>query len=300
MKNTPLVSVITPTFNRAKDYLLETVDSVLAQDYSNFEYIVLDDGSTDNTQALLSSYVDPRLTWSSHENIGVIRTVNKGFQLAKGEFITVVNSDDPLLPSYISKIVEYMLNRPNLLAAYPDWIKIDHQSKEISHVRTYEFEYIDMISRYYCFPGPGTMLRRRALELELGYDGRYPHIFDYEFYLRLGIHGDLARFPEILATYRHHDNTITSQGEQALIDERFAMLNNFYSRSDLPENILKTKLQAFSNAYFIAGLSYLDKNKTKARKYFLRAISWYPFRTARNAYPLGKSRKLIWKTLLPL
>ncbi|GAB4307725.1 MAG: glycosyltransferase family 2 protein [Phototrophicales bacterium] len=298
MIDTPLVSIITPTFNRAKDYLPETIDSVLSQDYPNFEYIVIDDGSTDNTQALLASYNDPRLTWYTHENQGVIYTVNKGFQLAKGEFITVVNSDDPLLPGYISKIISYMIKNPDLLAVYPDWIMIDDQSKEICHVITYEFNYIDMISRYYCFPGPGTMLRRCVFDLVPGYNEKYPHIFDYEFYLRVGIHGDFSRYPETLATYRQHPNTITSQGKQALIDERFKMLHEFYAQKDLPLAIQKTKRQAFSNAHFIAGLNYLHKNRTKARRYFLNAIRWYPLRCARNAYPPGKSLKLIWKTIL--
>ena len=80
---TPLVSFITATYNTAP-YLRETIDSILAQTYPNIEYIVLDDGSTDDTLNILKSYGD-RIQWESHPNMGETRTVNKGFDMAKGD-----------------------------------------------------------------------------------------------------------------------------------------------------------------------------------------------------------------------
>src|SRR5213080_4739493 len=84
MNNTefPLVSVITPSYNRA-DYLPETIESVLSQDYPNFEYIVLDDGSTDNTCEVLERY-SHQLKWETHPNMGETLTVNKGLKMARG------------------------------------------------------------------------------------------------------------------------------------------------------------------------------------------------------------------------
>ena len=84
MTDWPLVSVITPTYNRADDFLRETVESVLAQDYPNFEYLILDDGSSDNTRELIESINDPRIKYEYHDNMGVVRTVNKGFQHSPG------------------------------------------------------------------------------------------------------------------------------------------------------------------------------------------------------------------------
>ena len=100
----PLVSVITPVYNRA-DLLPETIDSVLSQDYPNIQYIVLDDGSTDNTLETIKQYTD-RLIIEAHPNIGETATVNKGFGMAEGEFICVVNSDDPLIPGAITALVD--------------------------------------------------------------------------------------------------------------------------------------------------------------------------------------------------
>jgi len=102
----PLVTVVTPVYNR-EDYLEEVILSVLGQDYPNIEFIVLDDGSTDGTLQVIWKYRE-RLRWESHANMGQTRTVNKGFSMAKGEIVGVVNSDDPLLPGAIREIVAFM------------------------------------------------------------------------------------------------------------------------------------------------------------------------------------------------
>lgn len=99
-----LVTIITPTYNRAS-YLDETIKSVLRQNYSKIDYIVIDDGSTDNTQDVLAKYLD-KITCVHQSNIGETRTVNKGIAMAKGEIICIVNSDDPLLPGAIEKAVK--------------------------------------------------------------------------------------------------------------------------------------------------------------------------------------------------
>src|SRR5436190_713479 len=122
-KNTkfPLVTVITPTYNRAS-FLEETILSVLNQDYPNIEYIVLDGRSTDNTAEIANKYKG-KIVWNSHENKGEHWAVNKGFSMAHGEIIGVVNSDDPLLPGAIREFVKFMVENPNIVGVYPDWIK---------------------------------------------------------------------------------------------------------------------------------------------------------------------------------
>jgi glycosyltransferase involved in cell wall biosynthesis len=95
-----LVTIITPAYNRA-NYLDETIQSILNQDYPNLEYIVLDDGSKDNTVEVLKKYRG-RIIWETHPNIGETRTVNKGLSMAHGDIIGIVNSDDPLLPGAVA------------------------------------------------------------------------------------------------------------------------------------------------------------------------------------------------------
>ncbi len=92
----PLVSVVTAAYNRAS-FLPETIESILSQSYPNIEYIVLDDGSADNTREVLARY-DGRIRWESHPNMGESLTVNKGWNMARGDLVMTVNSDDPFCP----------------------------------------------------------------------------------------------------------------------------------------------------------------------------------------------------------
>jgi len=154
----PLVSVITPAYNRAS-FLDETIRSILSQDYPNFEYIVLDDGSTDNTREVLEKYTG-KLIWETHPNMGETRTVNKGFGMAHGEIVCVANSDDPLLPGAISAAVAFMQLYPDILVAYPDLDYIGPDSKVIEHVQVLEYNYLYLLRRHRCTLGPGAFIHK--------------------------------------------------------------------------------------------------------------------------------------------
>jgi glycosyltransferase involved in cell wall biosynthesis len=293
----PLVSIITPTYNRAGDYLAETIESVLAQDYPHFEYIVLDDGSTDNTPQLLETYGD-RIIRERHENMGVIGTVNKGFRMARGEFITVVNSDDPALPGWLSTAVDFMQAHPEVLAGYPDWVMIDENSQPIRSIRVYEYSFVDMVRWCHCFPGPGTLLRRRALDLEPEYSPEFPYIFDHEYYLRLAFHGQLIRIPHTLATHRRHEGTISlSQRGVTMAAERIRMVDNLFAQPDLPAEVRAVRRQAYATAYYISGMQCEHNNPAAARRYFLKSLAAHPFKCLPNGVP--RSLYPLFKTILP-
>ncbi len=164
-KSLPLVSVITPAYNRAA-YLDETITSVLSQDYPNLEYIILDDGSTDNTREVVLQYSN-KVIFNSHPNMGETRTVNKGLEMARGEIVGVVNSDDPLLPDAVKEIVGTMMKEPDMIVAYPDWDMIDSTGDKIGHRQTFDYDYVSMVRWFHCVPGPGAFFRRSVVK-ELG------------------------------------------------------------------------------------------------------------------------------------
>lgn len=114
----PLVSIVTPTHNQAK-YLAETIESVLSQTYPNIEYIVLDDGSTDNTQEILKKF-GGRIRHERHANIGQARTLNKGWSLCKGKYIGYLSSDDLLYPNAVTELVALLEKDHSVVCAFPD------------------------------------------------------------------------------------------------------------------------------------------------------------------------------------
>lgn len=247
----PLVSIVTPAYNRAS-YLDETIQSVLEQEYLRIEYIVLDDGSTDNTREVLEKYTG-RVTWETQPNTGETRTVNKGWRMARGEIVAVVNSDDPLLPGAVSTVVDFMQSHPDILVAYPNWAFIGPNSEITGYVHLPEYDYLYMLKRHHCIVGPGAFIRRRAFELTGMRDPEFRYVADFEYWLRLGLYGPFGRIPKTLATFRvHPESASVSHKGVAMADEHIRLIQKFYSLPDLPPEVQKVRAEAFSWAHHVA------------------------------------------------
>ncbi len=260
--NYPLVTVITPTYNRAI-FLEETILSVLNQDYPNIEYIVLDGESTDNTLEVVDKF-RKKIIWNSHKNMGEQWAVNKGFSLAHGEIIGVVNSDDPLLPGAITEIVKFIIRNPKIIAVYSDWIKIDKDGKEIKKVILPNYNYEYMLKNHSCTPGPATFFRKIVIDKLKGRDGRFKYVSDFDFVLRAGLIGEFARIPKFLTTFRVHQGAATIKNKGFVMGMgHIAVLNKLFSLPNLPYNIEKIKPEAYANACIAARICRGDKLSTK-------------------------------------
>ena len=198
----PLVSIVTPAYNQA-EYLAETIDSVLAQDYPNIEYIVIDDGSTDETPAVLQRY-DGRVRHERHPNMGQANTLNRGWEMARGSLIGYLSSDDWLEPNAISKLVKALSERPDAVVAYCDFQLIDAQGRGYRMVQAEEFSQKRLSVDLVCQPGPGALFRREVFDRTGGWAGRLLHVPDFEFWLRASRFGPFIRVPQMLAHYRIH------------------------------------------------------------------------------------------------
>lgn len=273
----PLVTIITPAYNRAL-FLDETIISVLHQNYPHLEYIVLDDGSTDNTVEVIRKY-DDKLVYSTHNNIGETRTVNKGFAIAHGDIIGVVNSDDPLLPGAVAKIVDKFMEDRELLVVYPDWDMIDVDGKLIQTIATHNYDFIDMLRWHHCVPGPGTFFRREVVEKIRGRDTQFRYVADFDFWLRAGLLGKFARLPERLATFRvHSDSASVSQQGAEMAEEHIKLMDKLFSLPGLPDAMLKIKREAYSSANYIAGCVCGDEPSNIKKKYFVLSLSYAPIK----------------------
>lgn len=267
----PLVTVITPVYNQEK-FLEETMLSVLEQDYPNIEYIVLDDGSVDNTLDIIKKYCG-RIRWTTHRNMGETATVNKGFHMSNGEIVGVVNSDDPLLQGAISRIVQFMASKEELLVVYPDWNMIDSSGGVIRSYTTSEYSYYDMIRKHHCLPGPGVFFRRSVLDKVKGRDPQLHFVADFDFWLRVGLLGQFARIPETLATFRVHQgsSTFSCQGME-MAAEHIQLIKKIYLLPDMPDSVMMVKAEAFSSACYVAGCVCGNKSFFTKAKYFFSAI----------------------------
>lgn len=248
----PLVTVITPTYNRV-GHLEETVRSVLDQDYPNIEYLVIDDGSKDATLEVLRKF-EGRVQVYSHPNMGQAKTLNRGFSLAKGEFIGLVSDDDPVLPGLVRRVVETFDSHPEGLVVYPDWVRIDADGRVETHIRTEEYGSVEMIRRHHCVPGPGTFFRRGLLDAVGGWDPQFRYVADLDFWFRAGLHGSFVRIPETLATFRMHSSGLSTAGQgSAMAEEHLRLVRKFFALPGLPPEVRVARREATSSARFIAG-----------------------------------------------
>jgi glycosyltransferase involved in cell wall biosynthesis len=269
-----LISVITPTYNRA-EYLAETVESVLGQTYPDLEYIVLDDGSTDETPIIAGNYRGS-LSYLAHGNMGEAHTVNKGFSMAKGDIVGIVNSDDPILPGLVERVVEAFAEDERLLVVYPDWRMIDQASKPVKDVRVPEYDYLKMVRLQKCLIGPGAFIRKRAFSLESGRDPTYRFIGDFEFWLRLGRHGPFARIPDVLATHRVHPGSESGKGDLGRAEETIRVVDEYFTRGNLPTEVGRLEREARSNAAYHAARMCMASAPGRSRAYYRESLRRFP------------------------
>ena len=256
------VSIITPTYNRAA-LLSETIDSILGQNYPDLEYIVLDDGSTDDTQAVLERYSD-RIQIVRHENMGETATVNKGFSLVSGHIVCVVCSDDPLLPGAIQHVVEVFDKNPGAVVVYPDWIEIDSQGQILSTRPLPEYDIYTMVDSMSWALGPGTFFRNSLIERLGGRDPKLVYCGDMDFWARAALLGPLTHIPKVLATHRTHTGSASvSCKSGAFAREWVDTWESLLNHPSLPAEVaalsaktrIKVNLQA---ARFYCGKDYLS------------------------------------------
>jgi len=128
------VSIVTPSFNQGA-FLKQTIESVLAQDYRNIEYIIIDGGSTDESKDILASYSDRLDYWVSEPDRGQSHAIQKGFQKATGNVFAWLNSDDLLAPHAVATAISVLQVNPSIGLVYGDRLRIDCRGNVIGHLR---------------------------------------------------------------------------------------------------------------------------------------------------------------------
>lgn len=287
------MTIITPVWN-ARDYLAETVLSVMSQIQSGDQYIVVDDGSTDGSANILDQLaLSQHFTLIRQKNTGESGAINAAMALAKHDLICIVNADDPILPGLVTTMRNVFASDPELAAAYPDWRKIDADGREISIVHTTEYDYAIMLAQHFCIPGPGSFFHRRVLGSEPVGDPTAYGVSDYDFWLRFGRSGArIRRIPIVLATWRlHAESTTFSANGVSLAKAKIAVIERFFARTDLDPHLRTLERQALSAAFYHAALLGLRMKGVPAWRYAVRSFKILPIwpntvlKTQRRSWP---------------
>lgn len=213
MPETPRVTVFIPVHNR-QHYITNAIDSILKQTFRDFEVLVIDDGSTDATLDVLARYDDPRLRVESNpRNLGIPATRNRGLELARGEYIALLDSDDVSRPNRLARQVETLDRHPELVQIGSACDFMDADGRPINRVRRQPLRADDVAASlaFFCALTNRTIMARTAILREHRYREDFPRCQDYELHQRLSRTYCMANLDEVLVCGREHAGRFTKQ-----------------------------------------------------------------------------------------
>lgn len=268
------ISVITPTYNRAA-YIVETVESVLGQTHDDIEYLVLDDGSKDDTGLRLAPYKN-RLIYHRHDNMGETRTVNKGYAMATGDAVVVVNSDDPLhRPDALALLSKALEDNPEALAAYPDYVYIDTDGNIIKFQPQIDFDLLNMVETFNITLGPGMCIKLDALRAIGLRNEKLKYTGDVDVSVRLAGRGKLVHVAEPLATHRLHSEAASTAARGGVMaDEVYGLMHTALSFPPYARLSQREK-QVYYRRISREVMTYCRKYSAAYFKYLLRSYGLF-------------------------
>lgn len=282
------VTLVTPTYNQAR-FIDETITSVLAQSYAPIDYVVIDDGSTDDTAARLIRWCD-RVTVVHQVNVGQARTLNRGWDAAIGEYLGYLSSDDTLAPTAIAELIAVLDADPSIVCVFPDCDLIDPTSAIIKRNVCRAFDLEHLVVEQECYIGPGALFRASAFRALGGWRPDLRLAPDREFWMRLAAHGRFHFLPKSLAGYRTHPGSISYKDiAEDTSREYLRVLDDYFSGSDIPPAISARRQEAYGRAYLL-----IARNCFRALS-LRRGLANYREACARFA-PLG--RPATWASLV--
>jgi len=273
------ISIITPSYN-----LEETIQSVLDQKYPNLEYIIMDGGSTDNSVEIIKKYESQLAHWQSKPDGGQSDAINKGFNMASGDILAWLNSDDYYSPDTLHQVSE-LFARDDLKIVFGECALYHEKSGKVKDSRVFEFaqshkiEYSDYIIQ------PSSFWTKKTWELVGNLNAKLTYTFDWEWYIRAkraGVH--FQAVDKTWSVYRYHDQHKTGTGGGQREEELASIYSLYHSellgqkylqRRSMQDKILR--VNKLNKILSIVGLnSSLDARKPMYRKYFSE-LSWEEF-----------------------
>jgi len=209
----PKVSLVMSVYD-GEEHLNEAIESILHQTFTDFEFIIVDDGSTDSTWKILTTYHDPRITLvRNQENQGLARSLNRGLEISRGEYIARQDADDVSLPERLARQVSFLEEHADV-GVLGSAVQIIDGSGNPSETWRFPSEHGALKWRL-CFGNPimhsTVMMRREVVNGVNGYDAEMEVATDYDLWRRLSSVTRLANLQDVLLCLRRHEGSITTR-----------------------------------------------------------------------------------------
>ncbi|NTW53987.1 MAG: glycosyltransferase [Chlorobaculum sp.] len=267
----PKVSILMPVYNGEK-HLREAIDSMLCQNFSDFEFIIIDDGSSDHSIDIIKSYTDKRIQlFCNQSNCGIIKSLNKGLQIVQGEYIIRMDCDDISLPDRISKQVHFMDANQNIgISGTGMHVFKNGKNKYIRTQPVHDTELKVSLLFHTCFFHPTVIIRKSVIEGHW-YPDDLMHVEDYNFWVYMSDKTTFGNLEDVLLLYRIHDNQISTTKDFIQTENtryiRLAYLNKIFYISENVDtkthNLIADNNKQINLLDAKAWLEYLDATNQK-------------------------------------
>jgi GT2 family glycosyltransferase len=242
-----MITVVTPSLNQAS-FISDAINSVLEQSYPDIDYRVMDGGSTDATLELLRASGNT-FSWSSEQDEGQSRAINKGWRMCKSDIVSWLNADDYLLPESLATVAAAFQSQPELIAVYGncDYVKMD--GKRINPYPTRRFDYQALLRKAVNYiPQPAMFVKRSAVET-VGYlDESLHYMMDYDLWLKIGLLGKTLYLPNKLACIRIHHSAKSLKSTARFGPELVMIVERMFDSGMLPANLQSLRRESVGNA----------------------------------------------------
>ena len=270
-----LISIITPSYNQAK-YLEQTILSVLNQDHSSIEYIVVDGASTDGSVEVIKRYADKLAHWESVKDHGQADAINKGFARVKGEIVAWLNSDDYYLPGTISAAVKVFEENPDVVLVYGNMLAVDENGQTFNTL-TYKQLTLEDLLCFQIIGQPAVFMRRTALQQTSGLDLTFHFLLDHLLWIQLAKHGKILHVNKTWSAARYHAEAKNVAKAAEFGREAFRILETIAQDKDLAATLHKIDRRAHASAFRVDARYLLDGGMpAQALRAWFRALFIYP------------------------
>lgn len=206
----PKVSILMPVYN-AEQYLAQAIESIITQSLTDWELILVNDGSTDGSESIIKRYKDNRIYYlKNKENIGLIKTLNLGIDYCSGEYIARMDADDMSFCDRLEHQVDFLDKHPSHIMCGTNALVINNYDDVTGRIRNLPDNDLLQINLLFSVPfiHPSMMIRREIL-VNNRYDEAYKHVEDYELWCRIARQGLIANLKKELFLYRWHDSNVS-------------------------------------------------------------------------------------------